>query len=269
MATLHDGKQYLIENFAISTILTAKTDTQDKLSTNLQDDPILGLGLTQGISGFSPLPAVQTELDGIIKSKDTSKNLGGIYPGIKLFDRDFTETALRNNIADHRILHIATHGSFVPGNPEDSFLVLGDGKKLSIPTIQSMTALANTHLVVLSACETGKGGVDKEGIEVAGIGHYFLLSGAKSVMASLWLVNDPATALLMREFYSKLSQGNLTKPEALRQVQIDFLKGNLTNKNAESLDRTGGRRYIEGQLPVDSFAHPYYWAPFILMGNTQ
>ena len=269
MATLHDGQQYLIENFSISTILTAKTDTQDKLSQNLLDDPILGLGLTQGISGFAPLPAVQTELDGIIKTNGPGDQKGGIYPGIKLFDRDFTETALRNNIADHRILHIATHGSFKPGNPEDSFLVLGDGKKLSISTIQSMTALANTHLVVLSACETGKGGVDKEGIEVAGIGHYFLLSGAKSVMASLWLVNDPATSLLMREFYSKLSQGKLTKSEALRQVQIAFLKGTLTNKDAAALDRAGGRRFIEGQPPVDSFAHPYYWAPFILIGNSQ
>ena len=269
MATLHDGQQYLIENFSISTILTAKTDTQDKLSQNLLDDPILGLGLTQGISGFAPLPAVQTELDGIIKTNGPGDKKGGIYPGVKLFDRDFTETALRNNIADHRILHIATHGSFVPGNPEDSFLVLGDGKKLSISTIQSMTALANTHLVVLSACETGKGGVDKEGIEVAGIGHYFLLSGAKSVMASLWLVNDPATSLLMREFYSKLSQGNLTKAEALRQVQIAFLKETLTNKDAEALDRAGGRRFLEGQLPVNSFAHPYYWAPFILIGNSQ
>ena len=268
MATLHDGKQYLIENFAISTILTAQTDTRDRLSSNLEDDKILGLGLTQSVSGFASLPAVKTELDGIIKTNGPGKTTSGIYPGTKLFDREFTETALRNNIADHRILHIATHGSFVPGNPEDSFLVLGDGKKLSISTIQSM-ALAETHLVVLSACETGKGGVDKEGIEVAGLGHYFLRSGAKSVMASLWLVNDPATSLLMREFYSQLSKGTLTKAEALRQVQIAFLTGKLTNKDAAALDRAGGRRFIEGQLPVDSFAHPYYWAPFILIGNSQ
>ncbi|MBC7515289.1 MAG: CHAT domain-containing protein [Alkalinema sp. FL-bin-369] len=59
-----------------------------------------------------------------------------------------------------------------------------------------MKNLAGTHLVVLSACETGRGGMTTEGMEVAGLGHFFLRSGAKSVMASLWLVNDPATALL-------------------------------------------------------------------------
>jgi CHAT domain-containing protein len=179
----------------------------------------------------------------------------------------FTETTIRENISDHLILHIATHGSFVPGNPEDSFLVLGNGQKLSISAIKSITDLANTHLVVLSACETGKGGIDKEGIEVAGLGHYFLLSGAKSVLASLWLVNDPATSLLMNRFYTNLSQGNLSKAEALRQVQIAFINGKLTDTEAKALNRAGVRLYREGQLPHGSFAHPYYWAPFILIGN--
>ncbi|GAB4178121.1 MAG: hypothetical protein Fur006_10320 [Coleofasciculaceae cyanobacterium] len=266
MAALHDGKQYLIENFAISTILTAKTDTYDKLSANIQDDPVLGLGVTQAVPGFAPLPAVKAELDGIIRIPNNPQDSNGIYPGLELFDRDFTETALREKVSDYRILHIATHGQFVPGNPEDSFLVMSDGKKLSIPTIRSITALANTHLVVLSACETGKGGVDKEGLEVAGIGHYFLLSGAKSVMASLWLVNDPATSLLMRRFYQNLSQGNISKAEALRQSQLDFIQGKLTVK--DTTDRAGSRRYIEGQPSVDSLAHPYYWAPFILIGNS-
>ncbi|KAM3100101.1 CHAT domain-containing protein [Phormidesmis sp. 146-12] len=265
MAALHDGKQYLVENFAISTILTAEIDTQDRLSANLQDDPVLGLGLTQAVPGFNALPAVKSEIDGIIRHTARPQDPNGIYPGLELFDLDFTETVLREKVADYRILHIATHGSFVPGNPEDSFLVLGNGKRLSIPSIKSMTSLANTHLVVLSACETGKGGVDKEGLEVAGIGHYFLLSGAKSVMASLWLVNDPATSLLMQQFYQNLATGKMTKTEALRQVQINFIKGKLTTQ--DTTDRAGGRRAIEGQLPIDSLAHPYYWAPFILIGN--
>ena len=271
MNALYDGKQYLVENFATSTILTAQTDTTDRLSLNPTETPVLGFGLTQAINPFSALPAVRTELDSIIRTSDQST--AGLFPGLKFFDRDFTETALRENITDHRILHIATHGSFLTSNPDESFLLLGNGKKLSIPTIESMKNLAGTHLVVLSACETGKGGMNSEGLEVAGMGHYFLKGGAKSVMASLWLVNDPATALLMREFYNQL-KGNtvkpgITKPEALQQVQIAFIKGNLTHKEAEALDRAGGRRYVEGQLPANSFAHPYYWAPFILMGNNQ
>jgi CHAT domain-containing protein/Tfp pilus assembly protein PilF len=225
MAVLYDGQHFLIENFAVSTILTAEIDTQDKLSTNIQDNTVLGLGLTRAVREFPALPSVRAEIDGIIHTSPSSQ---GIYPGLELFDQDFTELALREKAGDYRILHIATHGKFDSGNPEDSFLVMGNGKELSIPTIKSMTALSNTHLVVLSACETGRGGIDKEGLEVAGIGHYFLLSGAKSVMASLWLVNDPATSLLMREFYSHLAKGNISKAEALRQVQIEFLKGNLT-----------------------------------------
>ncbi len=114
-----------------------------------------------------------------MRMSDRPPDTNGIYPGTEVFDRDFTEAALRDKIADYRILHIATHGTFVPGNPEDSFLLLGDGTHLSIPTIRTMTAMARTHLVVLSACETGKGGIDKEGLEVASIGHYFLLNRAQ------------------------------------------------------------------------------------------
>ena len=257
MAALHDGKQYLIENFTVSTILTAQTDTTDKLSPTLTDNPVLGLGVTRAIGGFSALPAVQSELDSISK----------IFPGMTRFDQNFTETTIRENISDHRILHIATHGTFNTNDPNNSFLLLGDGKQLSIPTIESMKNLAGTHLVVLSACETGKGGIDKEGLEVAGMGHYFMLGGAKSVMASLWLVNDPATALLMRDFYTQLATGKLTKAEALRQTQISFLNGTRTTQSFTDLARAGVRLYIPGQLPVNSLAHPYYWAPFILIGN--
>ena len=249
MGALYDGKQYLVENFAISTILSAETDTTNKLSSNIADNTILGLGLTEAVSGFNPLPFVKTELDSIIQSP-------GPYPGLKLFDRNFTETSLRDNLARHRILHIATHGQFVSGNPEDSFLILGDGQKLSIPTIKTMTDLRDTHLVVLSACETGKGGADKEGIEVAGIGHYFLLNGAKSVMPSLWLVNDPATSLLMRDFYRRLPLST-SKSEALRQVQVSFITEKLTQKD------------IRSNAQMVDFTHPYYWAPFILIGNSQ
>jgi CHAT domain-containing protein/peptide methionine sulfoxide reductase MsrA len=271
MNALHDGKQYLVENFATSTILTAATNTTDRLSPDRQENSILGLGLSNAIAPFSALPGVETELNSIIQTTPTSTAL---YPGLKLFNTQFTEAALRENIADHRILHIATHGSFTTNDPENSFLLLGNGQKLNIPIIRTMKALAGTHLVILSACETGKGGIDKEGLEVAGMGHYFMLGGAKSVMASLWLVNDPATALLMQNFYTSLSQPNTSKAEALRQVQIRFIKRQLTDKDAKALDRgasdspnRGVRLYRPGQPPPDSFEHPYYWAPFILIGN--
>ena len=118
MAALHDGKQYLIENFTLSTILTTQTDTTDKLSPTLSENPVLGFGVTQAIGGFGALPAVQSELDSISK----------IFPGMKRFDQDFTEAALRENITDHRILHIATHGTFAE-DPNDSFLLTRQRQK--------------------------------------------------------------------------------------------------------------------------------------------
>jgi CHAT domain-containing protein/Flp pilus assembly protein TadD len=267
MSTLHDGKQYLIENFAISTILTADTiDNHDKLSPNKTENPVLGLGLTQEVPGFKALTAVKAEINSIVKQP---KNTTGLYPGRALFDRDFTETVLDNISSSYRIIHIATHGQFIPGKPDDSFLVMGDGNHLSINSIGVKGNFNKTHLVVLSACETGKGGPDSEGLEVSGIGNAFLLGGAKSVMVSLWQVNDPATSLLMQQFYKNLATGTMSKAEALRQAQIAFLTGKLTTKNTEALDRAGARRHIAGQLPIDSLAHPYYWAPFILIGNSQ
>lgn len=109
----------------------------------------------------------------------------GIYPGVGLMDKLFTKEALLDNLEeDHRILHLATHGKFVVGQPDQSFLVLGNGKKLPIPEIQNIQ-LGSIHLVVLSACETALGGADGEGVEVSGLSYYFLTGGAKSVLASL------------------------------------------------------------------------------------
>ncbi len=90
-----------------------------------------------------------------------------------------------DNLIDYRILHIATHGKFVSEDPEQSFLVLGNGQPLKVPDIRNLSNLGSIHLAVLSACETAKGGQDKEGIEVAGLSYYFLTQNVKSVIASL------------------------------------------------------------------------------------
>jgi CHAT domain-containing protein len=262
LAALFDGKQYLAERFTLSTILTAGlTNTTDKLSSNPADNPVLGLGLSDAVSGFDPLPNVPAEIAAIVRPKSNDTN--GIFQGSAYLNRDFTLKAFKNLI-DYRILHIATHGKFEE-DPEQSFLVLGNGDRLTVPNILQLTDLGNIHLAVLSACETAKGGQDKEGIEVAGLSYYFLKQNVKSVMASLWLVNDASTSVLMQQFYKQLATGKVTKAEALRQVQLSFLQGKLTAKDAP--DRAGGRRDRSGQLPVGSFAHPFYWAPFILIGN--
>jgi CHAT domain-containing protein len=269
MAALHDGKGYLIERYAVSTVLAAGlTDTSDILPKQSQQIPVLGLGLSEARGTFSALPNVEAELDAILKVGASDPI--GLFPGLQFLNQAFDRTALENNLRGHRILHIATHGAFKPSNPRDSYFLLGTGKPYAIPDIQTLRELKDVHLVVLSACETAVGGPDSLGLEVTGISSFFLgdRDRAKAVMASLWLVNDASTALMMQQFYHHLARGK-TKAEALRQTQLSLLQGKLTAKDAPL--RSDVDVSVEGRSASDSspgsFSHPYYWAPFILIGN--
>jgi CHAT domain-containing protein len=189
----------------------------------------------------------------------------GIYPGEEFLNREFDFFTLRDNLPHHQLLHIATHSKVVPGRANQSFLLLGTGEKLAIPEIQSWLNFRNVNLVVLSACETALGGTGMDGREIAGVGYYFLKGGAKTVIASLWNVDDQSTRLLMEQFYKNLAQGTLaspvTKAEALRRAQLALLNGHYTAAIAQQDDRTAptSQRNI--------LRHPYYWAPFIIMGR--
>ena len=261
VAALYDGKDYLAQRYILSNLITVDIDVRDRLSPDGSAPTILGLGTTKAYPGFSALPNVEAELSAIVKD-----NTGlGIYPGKIQLDQAFTAKSLSQNLDSYRVLHIATHGSFNPKSITDSFLLLGNGDRLPITSIASLKNLTNTHLVVLSACETGLSGAGQDGTEISGIGGYFLRRGAKSVLASLWSVNDASTALLIQQFYKNLSQTKLTKAQALQKVQQDFISGQFTTKEATTL--RGVRVRIEGQPPPDSFAHPYFWAPFTLTGN--
>jgi CHAT domain-containing protein len=202
----------------------------------------LALGVSNSVRDFSPLPNVKTELDAIVRQTPEKK---GIYPGLKFLNQAFSFQSLRDNLVGHRIVHIATHAQFTTGRPEDSFLVLGTGDRLTIPEIQTLKDLSQVQLVVLSACETALGGPDNEGTEISGISSYFLTGGAKAVMASLWAVDDKSTSELMQQFYGNLAtvESPMTKAQALRRAQLSLLYGK------------GG------------FSHPYFWAPFVITGN--
>ncbi len=266
MSALFDGQQYLAEKYAISTITAAsQTDWIQGVPSNPQQVPALVMGVSEATGKFAALPNVPSELDAIVK-QDTA-DPDGIYPGSEVLNGAFTFEALSNNLAGHRILHIATHGQFVPGRANDSYLLLGNGKPLAIPAINTLQELRKVDLVVLSACETALGGTDKDGIEINGISSYFLSKGAKAVMASLWLVNDASTSLLMQQFYKNLASGTMTKSEAMRQVQIQFIKGNLTAANAPQRTTLVPKGAPPAPKSPSNFAHPFYWAPFILIGN--
>ncbi|MBE9126385.1 MULTISPECIES: CHAT domain-containing protein [unclassified Coleofasciculus] len=282
MSALFDGEQYLVENYTVSTVLSANltempwvgssnasqsrpvnyraTKSLSKpisLSPSNPEISVLGLGVSQAVGGFRSLPNVPAELDAIVRQE--SVDTQGIYPGKKFLNEDFDLFALRDNVSSHKMLHIATHGEFVPGPINRSYLLLGTGEKLAIPDIETWLDLQNVNLVVLSACEAALGGPGLNGREIAGVGYYFLKGGVQTVMASLWKVNDQSTRLLMEQFYQNLAQDTpeapLTKAEALRQAQLAFLRG----KDAETGESSAERSH--------PYSHPFYWSSFILMGS--
>ena len=262
MAVLHDGEKYLIEKYTVNTFISAEfTDTKDRLPSNSAEAKILGMGAAKA-PGYEPLPHVVSEID-VIVQENHKKDTRGIYPGNQFLDDSFTFPTLRDNLTGRKLLHIATHGEFIPGNLYDSYLVMGNGDKLRIPDLEVLDDyLDDVHLVVLSACETALGESlltdpkQEEGIEINALSFYFLSGGAKSVMASLWRVDDPSTSVLMQRFYCILAQGDktMTKAQALKQAQLSLLKNNSPNCE-QSTDDTS------------DFTHPHYWAPFILIGN--
>lgn len=293
MSTLFDGEKFLIENYTVSTVLSANlTDTagavgeggvanaplgsktteggdsvsvatgQELAEGERAKPTILAMGVSEAVGGFRGLPHVPPELDAIVLQGGVDPQ--GIYRGQEFLDGAFDFFTLRDNLPNHQVLHIATHSKFVPGRASQSFLLLGTGDKLAVPDIERWLNLRNVNLVVLSACETALGGAGMDGREIAGVGYYFLKSGANTVMASLWNVDDRSTRLLMELFYENLAKGTSASPitiaKALRQAQLALLKGDTGQAKQPSESQPSA-------VQKPSFRHPYYWAPFILMGS--
>jgi CHAT domain-containing protein len=170
---------------------------------------------------------------------------GGLLPGEVYLDEAFTGAQLKN-VGQRKfpLLHVASHFRFSPGTEVNSFLLLGDGQRLTIGDIRMQNyRFDNVDLLTLSACDTGLGGGrDEQGKEIEGFGVVAQQQGAKSVLATLWQVSDQSTAVLMADLYRRRQSDALTKIEALRKSQIAM--------HADS-----------------KYSHPFYWAPFVLMGN--
>jgi CHAT domain-containing protein len=211
----------------------------------------------------------------------------GVYPGINLLNQDFDGDAFFSlKIDGHQILHIATHGMFVPTNLYSSYLMLGTKQDWRISEIQNIQQqFTDLSLVVLSACETALGGPQQsaadaealDGREISGIAQTFLDAGADAILASLWKVSDASTSALMQQFYLELAKGTEANPvtyaAALQQAQVRILNGNVDPAVAETLrgivDWGDASEPSEGEAtaPLPDLSHPFYWAPFTLLGN--
>ena len=275
IAALYDGQQYLVENYNTVTITPVSiAHLADK--PDVSNMSAAAMGISRKYEDELPaLPAVVGELDEIVKDAQVQA-AHGVLPGTILLDGQFTEKAMENELeGQHAVVHIASHFVFKPGDDSQSYLLLagkdagGDGFHLTVADFRDnkKLALRHTDLLTLSACETGMSGNASNGREVDGLGTTAQLKGAKAVISSLWEVNDASTGELMADFYQRWagSAGKMEKVEALRQAQLDLLLGKVKPGPGE---RGRGVDFDTPEAPA-SFAHPYYWAPFVLMGNWQ
>lgn len=162
--------------------------------------------------------------------------------------QDAKEENVKNSqaLATARRIHFATHGLISERQPQYSSLVLtldGDTREDGLLQVYEIFNLKlQADLVVLSACQTGLG-QQLKGEGIIGLTRAFMYAGAPSVVVSVWRVADASTAELMVGFYRHLDRGD-DKAEALRRAKLELMKN-------------------------PRYAHPYFWAPFVLIGETK
>ena len=239
VSVLHDGQQYLIEKYGLALSPGLQLVNPQRLPRGKVK--VMAAGISEKVSDFPQLPKVPDELAAIKQQlPDTTV----------LLNEQFTETAVRSALKRtyYPIVHLATHGQF-SSNAEETFILTwpdDDPKDFQINVnelqnllqSQDLTGEQAIELLVLSACQTAEGD-DRAALGLAGVA---FRAGARSTIATLWPVSDEATAAFMERFYRELTDTTLTKGEALRRAQ-DFLRQS------------------------EDFSHPFFWAPYTLIGN--
>jgi CHAT domain-containing protein/tetratricopeptide (TPR) repeat protein len=249
------SKKFLIEQYAISYSQSASIFCEEVQNTLTNNDRVLIVGD----------PAIDSQTDefaerrGLLEetvstprsftllplkySGEEVSMIGNIIKADKIFvSRDATETNFKQNAEMSKIIHLSTHSLLFKKQPLIFFSNFYDSENDGFLEASEIVQLKlNSDLVVLSSCSSGLGEIDEsEGI--IGMTKAFFDAGAKSIIVSLWEVNDKYTSKLMKLFYQKLSEG-YDKSEALRLAKVEFIKKHSPN--------------------------PYYWAAFVLSGNTS
>jgi CHAT domain-containing protein len=239
-AALHDGERYLLDKY----VLQSYSPGGAPAAPAGEAWSVRGLGVTRPVAGFRPLPGVADELCAIVRGPvaglQPREACSGALRGEGFVDAAFTEARLTEPLRGHpgfSVLHLGTHFTLRPGNVLRSYLLLGDGGKLTLDRIGDLD-FTGIELLTLSACQTGLSGASREdGREVEGLAAIVQRRGARRVVASLWQVEDQSTAELMQAFYRALPGSRGDVPRALQRAQRAARAGH---------------------------AHPYFWAGFVL-----
>jgi CHAT domain-containing protein len=235
MSVLYDGNKYLIEDYNIA--LAPGLQLVPPQGTNRQYKALLG-GISEERQGYGALPEVQKELDYISK----------LIPSQQLLNTEFSQNKASSNLAvdSSSIVHFATHGVF-SSDPAKTFILTWDDQ-LNLNQLNNLLQNRNLQsgkaidLLVLSACQTATG----DNRATLGLAGMAIRARTKSTIASLWSVEDESTRLLMTNFYQNLTVKKLGKAESLKLAQQSILRH-----------------------PNPKYRSPYYWAPFVLVGNWQ
>jgi len=266
--------RYLVEDYG-SVLFNSANTSRLKDQPQLSRWTALGMGISKQYDAALPgLQAVPGELQAVVRDAGAAASSGAV-PGRILLDDAFTEKAMADQLwQKYPLVHIASHFVLDPASDDNSWLLLGGkdtgggGYQLRLAELRNDVNLDfhNAELLTLSACETAVGGGAANGREVDGLGMLAQKKGAKAVVATLWEVADDSTGRLMADFYRRWTQSQgLRKVEALREAQLAMLHGQ-DDPRAEGATR--GTQPARAPSPR-TYAHPYYWAPFILMGNWQ
>lgn len=241
MSLLHDGREYLIQKYSISTTINSQLRAPKALEPEQMRALIAGLSKKSpnfndidALKNLPPLAQVETEM------ADVKLNTAS---AVELVNEEFISEHFSREIeqSSFPIIHVTSHGQF-SSDPEQTAILAWD-KPINIKEFnnivrrQTLSSQSGIELLVLSACQTAKG--DKR--STLGIAGIATTAGARSTLASLWLVEEASTAQLMNKFYQGL-KNNLPKAEALRQAQLALIAS-------------------------PEYNHPYYWSSFILVGS--
>jgi CHAT domain-containing protein/Tfp pilus assembly protein PilF len=263
IAALHDGSQWLAERFQLNNITAASIDDLDNEPSPELD--VLAAAFSQGKYTI-PIRNRTLSFSGLEFAGREVENLSQLIPRTEKRLNEEFDSSIVLDMNDFSIVHLATHATFNPGPPEDSFILFGDGSKATLTDIKAWN-FPNVELIVLSACETAVGDVPLgNGEEILGFGYLMQLAGADAAIASLWRVSDGGTQALMDAFYTALKNGH-TKAEALRLAQTALIESDRSVVEDERADVEIASDRAPSPNGGRNLSHPYYWAPFILIGN--
>ena len=247
LVTKQDGSEYLLDKYVVSYANSATLLLEERGSDVKVSGEVLAFAPQFQSAGTTEIVSDRSQFAPLKFNQQEVKNISSYFETKSLIGTDASITNFNQFSSDYQVLHFATHASANDEYPDYSFLALASDKNrdsISFLYVKDLYAKdLNADLITLSACETGIGKFQK-GEGILSLARGFNYAGAKSLVTSLWKVNDETTSQIMNFFYKNLDQGQ-SKNEALRNAKLEYLK-------------TSDDSVLK---------HPYYWAGFVISGD--